>query len=244
MDGSKLVLDYFPGKSGNGIVSVRATANGLSTYLHQYYYVTDTPPEVAKIIPPLNAKSESAVTNIDLTGLFTDSEGDPVAVTIASISNDTLFNGEIDGNSLKINFNFNPNTFIKNFMDGATTIRATNELGLILLYTLIIWIMYYCSTYFATIATGIELEWFGFGVLLISTTLAISVPAAPGYVGTYHAAAVYILTSYFFIDRVESQAFAVILHAVGFLPLLLIGFIFFIRSSLHFKDVSKEVIQE
>ena len=64
MDGSKLVLDYFPGKSGNGIVSVRATANGLSTYLHQYYYVTDTPPEVAKTIPPLNAKSESAVTNM------------------------------------------------------------------------------------------------------------------------------------------------------------------------------------
>ncbi|MEE3150282.1 MAG: lysylphosphatidylglycerol synthase transmembrane domain-containing protein, partial [Candidatus Neomarinimicrobiota bacterium] len=105
--------------------------------------------------------------------------------------------------------------FIKNFLDGATTIRATNKLGIILLYTLIIWIMYYCSTYLATIAIGIELEWFGFGVLLISTTLAISIPAAPGYVGTYHAAAVYILTNLFDVGRSNAQAAAIILHAVG-----------------------------
>ena len=106
------------------------------------------------------------------------------------------------------------------------------------------WIVYFFVTYSVILATNISIDWIGVGIILISTSLALAIPAAPGGLGTYHAAAVYILTSYFFIDRVESQAFAVILHAVGFLPLLLIGFIFFIRSSLHFKDVSKEVIQE
>ena len=130
--------------------------------------------------------------------------------------------------------------FLKNFLDGATTIRATNKLGVILLYTLIIWIMYYCSTYLATIATGIELEWFGFGVLLISTTLAISVPAAPGYVGTYHAAAVYILTNLFDVGRVDAQATAIILHAVGTIPIVIIGAGYFLKNSVNFMDIKDQ----
>jgi len=134
--------------------------------------------------------------------------------------------------------------FLKNFLDGATTIRATNKLGIILLYTLIIWIMYYCSTYLATIATGIELEWFGFGVLLISTTLAISVPAAPGYVGTYHAAAVYILTNLFDVGRVDAQAAAIILHAVGIIPIVIIGAGYFLNNSVNFKDIKDQELSQ
>jgi len=130
--------------------------------------------------------------------------------------------------------------FIKNILDGATTIRATNKLGIILLYTLIIWIMYYCSTYLATIATGIELEWFEIGVLLISTTLAISIPAAPGYVGTYHAAAVYILTNLFNVDRLDAQAAAIILHAVGTIPIVIIGAGYFLNSSVNFKNINDQ----
>ena len=134
--------------------------------------------------------------------------------------------------------------FIKNILDGATTIRATNKLGIILLYTLIIWIMYYCSTYLATIATGIELEWFEFGVLLISTTLAISIPAAPGYVGTYHAAAVYILTNLFNVDRLDAQAAAIILHAVGTIPIVIIGAGYFINNSVNFKDIKDQGLSQ
>ena len=134
--------------------------------------------------------------------------------------------------------------FLKNFLDGATTIRATNKLGVILLYTLIIWIMYYCSTYLATIATGIELEWFGIGVLLISTSLAISVPAAPGYVGTYHAAAVYILTNLFDVGRIDAQAAAIILHAVGTIPIVIIGAWYFLNSSVNFKDIKDQGLSQ
>ena len=131
-------------------------------------------------------------------------------------------------------------------VDGITSIRDTKHIGQIIIH-----LRFSCGlftffvTYSVILATNISINWIGVGIILISTSLALAIPAAPGGLGTYHAAAVYILTSYFFIDRVESQAFAVILHAVGFFPLLLIGFIFFIRSSLHFKDVyPKRLSQE
>ena len=134
--------------------------------------------------------------------------------------------------------------FIKNFLDGVTTVRSTNKLGIIFLYTLIIWIMYYWSTYLATIAIGIELEWFGFGILLISTTLAISIPAAPGYVGTFHAAAVYILTNLFDVGRLDAQAAAIILHAVGTIPIVIIGAGYFLNSSVNFKDIKDQGLSQ
>jgi len=129
-----------------------------------------------------------------------------------------------------------------NIVNGITSIKDTKHVGQIILHTIFMWVVYFFVTYSVILATNININWIGVGIILISTSLALAIPAAPGGLGTYHAAAVYILTSYFFVDRVESQAFAVILHAVGFLPLLLIGFLFFIRSSLEFKDVSKEKI--
>jgi len=74
-------------------------------------------------------------------------------------------------------------------------------------------------------------------VILIATTLAISIPSAPGFVGTYHAAAVYVLINFFNKGLAESQAFSVIIHAIGFIPLVCIGFIFFIQSSIHFSEI-------
>ena len=135
-------------------------------------------------------------------------------------------------------------TIMNKIVDGITSIKDTKHIGLIIIHTIFIWVVYFFATYSVILATNISINWVGVGVILVSTSLALAIPAAPGGIGTYHAAAIYILTSYFFIDRVESQAFAVILHAVGFLPLMLIGFIFFIKSSLHFKEVSKQVIDK
>jgi len=132
---------------------------------------------------------------------------------------------------------------INNIVNGITSIKDTKHVGQIILHTIFMWVVYFFVTYSVILATNISINWIGVGIILILTSLALAIPAAPGGLGTYHAAAVYILTSYFFVDRVESQAFAVMLHAVGFLPLLLLGFVFFIRSSLEFKDVSKQIIK-
>lgn len=99
-------------------------------------------------------------------------------------------------------------------------------------------------TYVISLAAGISLTWIQVGVVLISTSLAIAIPAAPGAVGTYHAAAVYVLTELFFVGKAESQAYAVLLHAVGFVPLIIIGSIYFLRSSVHLRDISEHHIVE
>ena len=132
---------------------------------------------------------------------------------------------------------------LEKLIDGAVAIRSTNRVMSIFLYTLIIWIMYCLSTYFALLSTGVWIKWYEVCVLMISTTLAISIPAAPAYVGTYHATVVYVLTTFFFINKIDAQASAVIIQGVGTIPFIIIGAGYFINSSVSIKEInSKEII--
>ena len=133
---------------------------------------------------------------------------------------------------------------IQNIFKGIISIGETKHTFALVLLTLALWVLYYICTVLVVMATGIELTWVAAGIVLIATTLAITVPSAPGYVGTYHAAAVYVLVNLFNSGLTESQVFAVLIHAVGFIPLVLFGFMYFLRSSIQIKDVqSKEIAQ-
>ena len=132
---------------------------------------------------------------------------------------------------------------LERLINGAVAIRSTNKVMLIFLYTVLIWLMYCFSTYFALLSIGISIKWYEVCVLMISTSLAISVPAAPAYVGTYHATVVYVLTTFFFINQLDAQASAIIIHGVGTIPFIIIGAWYFINSSVSIKKInSKEII--
>ncbi|MCK4689285.1 MAG: hypothetical protein KAT41_03205, partial [Candidatus Marinimicrobia bacterium] len=66
----------------------------------------------------------------------------------------------------------------------------------------------------------------------------ISIPSSPGYIGTYHAGVIGVLL-FIGLDLSLSQAIAVVLHAVGFLSLTLIGLIYFIKYHVSIKETSR-----
>ena len=104
IDGTNLKLDYQPNEAGEGYVQIKATANGLGAYVTQRFYVLDTAPVAVRGLPSLNVKSEGTVSSVDLTGLFSDAEGDPITLSVASNSRESLLSTLIDGNTLKINY--------------------------------------------------------------------------------------------------------------------------------------------
>ena len=131
---------------------------------------------------------------------------------------------------------------IQNIFKGLTSIGRTKHSGQLFLSTLALWVLIYASIILVVLATGININWVAVGIILIATSLAITVPSAPGYVGTYHAAAVYVLVNIYNVGLAESQAFAVLIHAIGFIPLVVIGFFYFLRSSIHISDLKTEEI--
>jgi len=125
----------------------------------------------------------------------------------------------------------------KNIIKGLSVINhAPNKIG-VYGFILVLWGMYYLSFIFVVKSVNLGLNWVDSGVLFIILSLAISIPAAPGYIGTYHATCVGALTTIYHIGLSESQAFAVLAHAMMFVPIVIVGAIFFLNNSMKFSKL-------
>jgi uncharacterized protein (TIRG00374 family) len=80
-------------------------------------------------------------------------------------------------------------------------------------------------------AFGIHLPFTAALFILVFLVFAVMVPASPGYVGTYHAACVYGLMA-FNVSKELSLSVALIIHAVNFFPVIMLGFWFLWRDNI------------
>ena len=128
-------------------------------------------------------------------------------------------------------------TILYNVINGFSQLGKSSNKAAISFYTIYLWVIYFACAYLVVIAIGVELSWQQVGLLLIATTLSISVPAAPGYLGTYHAVVIYMMVSVFDMDLAISQSLAIILHAVGFIPFVILGAWFFAKSSIQLTEI-------
>lgn len=103
-----------------------------------------------------------------------------------------------------------------------------------------IWMLYLAYIHVAQYAMGFKLSLAESYLVLVTTTLVLLIPAAPGFVGTFHAAVVLAFVNILAEDPSRAQAMAVVLHAVGFIPYSIIGAILYFRSHLRFKDIRSQ----
>ena len=75
-------------------------------------------------------------------------------------------------------------------------------------------------------------------VILFITTFGFVMPGAPGAVGTYHGVAVLGL-SLFGVPGDQAVGFALMLHALNWLPLTLLGWVYFWKYGMSFRKTSE-----
>jgi glycosyltransferase 2 family protein len=125
------------------------------------------------------------------------------------------------------------------FMGGLRLSLHPAALGAVALASLAIW---------STAVWPIDLTLRAFGIILppaaslfimIFLVFAVMVPASPGYVGTYHAACVYGLMA-FNVGKEQALSVAIVLHAMNFFPVILLGFWYMGKEKLSLKSLSDE----
>jgi glycosyltransferase 2 family protein len=109
------------------------------------------------------------------------------------------------------------------------------------------WIMYVSMVYWVMRSVGLveptlPLIWDNpLGatiVILVITTFGLVMPGAPGAVGTYHGVAVLAL-SLFGVPGDRAVGFAVLLHALNYIPLTALGLYFFWKHGLSFSGSNR-----
>ena len=131
-------------------------------------------------------------------------------------------------------------SFIKtlsSFSIGFSSLNSFRSFIYVSLLTFVSWFILYLVTYYTLLSLNLQIGWVEIAVVLLLTSMAMSVPAAPGAIGTHHFATYYVMNSLLGFSSIDSQTFAIVLHAVSYLPLVAIGAYYFFKSSIQIFDV-------
>ena len=99
--------------------------------------------------------------------------------------------------------------------------------------SLIIWGIYYLDVYLLQYAFGFNLSFPQILMVLVLPSVAMSIPSAPGMIGTFHAAVKYTMVDLFGYASIDGSSFAIFLHAYGYILLTLLGAYYFMKNQFH-----------
>jgi glycosyltransferase 2 family protein len=119
----------------------------------------------------------------------------------------------------------------RTFSEGLAVARTPRPLVLALLWSFPVWILIALEAWFVTRAFGIEMPSAGSFLVQGLLVIGVAVPT-PGAVGGFHEAYRIGVTSFFGASNDAAVAAAIVLHAVSFVPVTLVGVIFMAGDGL------------
>lgn len=108
------------------------------------------------------------------------------------------------------------------FLEGLRCSLQLRHLLLIAVTSLLIWVTATLPIWFILRGFGLDLPLSVSFFIMVLLVFAVMVPAAPGYIGVYHAAC-YTGLKAFNVDDAQAVSIALVIHAVGFFPVILAG---------------------
>ncbi len=115
------------------------------------------------------------------------------------------------------------------FLSGLESLRSPQEALMIFVTTVIIWLMETGKYWFVMHAFNFQVSFFALMLMNGIVNLMTTLPAAPGYVGTFDAPGIALLKAYG-IDGGIATAYTLVLHLALWLPITVVGAIFFLRE--------------
>ncbi|TVP76370.1 MAG: UPF0104 family protein [Gemmatimonadales bacterium] len=132
------------------------------------------------------------------------------------------------------------------FLEGLEALRSPRLLGGALLWSFGFWGWNAVSFWLAMHAFGIQEGYITALFVQAIIALGVAVPSAPGFFGTFHAAAVVALVEVYGVGSGATLAFAFGYHLGGFIPVTLMGLWYAGRLGVSLKELgeAEEAVEE
>ncbi len=131
----------------------------------------------------------------------------------------------------------------RSFLNGLKPMKNRFDYFMICILSIAIWLCYwgvlYINIYTFNLVAEYDLNITAALVLLVITTISVVVPSSPGYIGTYHWLC-QISLELFNVPRAIGLTYAIVVHALNFLPIFLVGFILAWKEGIRLSKVQKE----
>jgi len=123
------------------------------------------------------------------------------------------------------------------FLSGLAVIKNKRNILLVFFFTAVVWLVEAMTYYIVGLSFSINLPIYVYLFVVITVNLGIMIPSAPGYVGTFEFFCMSVL-ALFSIEKNIALSFAIVLHAILFIPITILGMIYFYKEDLSFSKIN------
>lgn len=128
------------------------------------------------------------------------------------------------------------------FLDGLASLRSPFNVLMVFLTSVVIWLLETAKYWFVMHAFDFEVSFFALMLMNGVVNLATTLPAAPGYIGTFDAPGIAVLVAYG-IDQATAAGYTLILHVALWLPITVLGAWFLAREGIQWSDSLRSEVE-
>jgi hypothetical protein len=127
------------------------------------------------------------------------------------------------------------------FLDGLASLRSPFNVLMVFFTSVIIWLLETGKYWFVMHAFPFEVSFFALMLMNGIVNLATTIPSAPGYIGTFDAPGIAVLTAYG-VDQATAAGYTLVLHVALWLPITLLGAYYLAREGVKWSDALREEV--
>ncbi len=121
------------------------------------------------------------------------------------------------------------------FLDGLASLRSPFNVLMVFFTSVIIWLLETGKYWFVMHAFPFKVNFFALMLMNGLANLATTIPSAPGYIGTFDAPGIAVLTAYG-VDQAAATGYTLALHVALWLPITLLGAYYLAREGIRWSD--------
>lgn len=124
---------------------------------------------------------------------------------------------------------------MRKFLDGLASLRSPFNVLMVFLTSVVIWLLETAKYWFVMHAFDFEVSFFALMLMNGIVNLATTIPSAPGYIGTFDAPGIAVLTAYG-VEQAAAAGYTLVLHVALWLPITALGAWFLAREGIQWSD--------
>jgi hypothetical protein len=121
------------------------------------------------------------------------------------------------------------------FLDGLASLRSPFNVLMVFFTSVIIWLLETGKYWFVMHAFNFSVSFFALMLMNGIVNLATTIPSAPGYIGTFDAPGIAVLTAYG-VEHSLAAGYTLVLHVALWLPITLLGAYFLAQEGIKWSD--------
>ena len=121
------------------------------------------------------------------------------------------------------------------FLEGLASLRSPFNVLMVFFTSVLIWLLETGKYWFVMHAFDFTVSFFALMLMNGIVNLATTIPSAPGYIGTFDAPGIAVLTA-FGVDQATAAGYTLVLHVALWLPITLLGAYYLAREGITWSD--------